>query len=59
MAKKKKKNKKSDALKAAGAIARQCVSNINQKAQIFAHKGTKRNKTRQAQNDKAIKESDI
>ena len=55
---KKKKNKKTEVMKAAGAIARQGVSNINQKAQIFAHKGTKRKKTRQTQKDEAIKESD-
>lgn len=55
---KNKKHTKSQALKVEGAIARQCVSNINQKAQIFAHKGTKRKKTRQTQKDAAINESD-
>ena len=55
---KKKKNKKTEAMKVAGAIARQSVSNINQKHQVFDHKGMKRKKTRQTQKDAAIKEYD-
>jgi hypothetical protein len=56
---KKRKNKQTVqdiALKANRKANRESVSNINQKAQVFADKRTKRQKTRQTQNDKAIKE---
>ena len=58
MAKKRKKKQtvQEIALKANRKASRESVSNINQKAQVFADKRTKRQKTRQTQNDKAIKE---
>lgn len=54
--KKKKEKEKRSIRKAGAAERRKGVDNINQKHSIFDHKTSKRNKTRQTKNDKAIDE---